>query len=39
MSLSSKEKGYVCWTDPARYNMIDNTFLTGTAGIYYVLTE
>lgn len=38
MSLSSKEKDYVCWTDPARYNRIDNTFLTGTAGIYYVLT-
>ena len=38
MSLSSKEKDYMCWTDPARYNRIDNTFLTGTAGIYYVLT-
>ena len=36
--MSSKKGAYRYWTDPSRYNRSDDSFLTGTPGIYYVLT-
>ena len=37
-AMSSKKGAYRYWTDPSRYNRRDDSFLTGTPGIYYVLT-